>query len=318
LGLLERGCELGDADGCFGVAMALRSKPSAAPDGPGVAAALRKATVLYDEDCGRAVAKSCTSAGFLYLRGPDVTSAQEGMRRLERGCALGDWIACTAGANRYRKGDGVPRDLTRAARLHGRACERHGSASDCCFAGTLQLDPSSESASQPALTYLARACEAGAIQACVTAWALGHGASGALQEAAQAVARACDWPSKGADCSDPCSPLPSRAAPLDRGFGHLTRLCDGGDAKACYLAGLTLTQGVGARRDLPAGVSRLKQACDGRLLMACARLAEAYWFGLGVAENRAEARRLAATTCQAGFQPACTLLPRSDSTPPSR
>jgi TPR repeat protein len=109
-------------------------------------------------------------------------------------CDRGIVFACTVIAGRIERGDGVPKDLTRAVVLHERACELRDAAS-CMSAARMHASGSGVPPSRAKqVELLVHACTLGDAMACVVpakAFATGSGVVRDERRAADLWQRAC-------------------------------------------------------------------------------------------------------------------------------
>lgn len=162
--LFKLGCDLGDADGCYALALELGNTVYGA--------------AAYKEACDGGNALACTNLGWMHENGTGVPVDHEAALRLyKRGCA---GSACTGPNNTgcinvgrmYRDGSGVPADLPRATRIFRDLCQRRPRDGDeqdasniaraCSLAGTAFLLGNGVPRDIPlALTLLEKGCTAG-------------------------------------------------------------------------------------------------------------------------------------------------------------
>jgi hypothetical protein len=109
-------------------------------------------------------------------------------------CERGIAFACTVVAMRIERGDGIPRDLTRAVRLHERACELRD-ASSCVSAARMHAVGSGVPPSRAKqVELLGTACTLGDAHACAIpakAFSNGNGVTRDEHRAAELWQRAC-------------------------------------------------------------------------------------------------------------------------------
>jgi len=150
----------------------------------------------------------------------------------QRGCDLGNGLACSNLGDAYEYGSGVPRDLSRAAALYERAC-RIGRALGCSNLGHLLKHGEGVTRDVPRARVLFRdACAAGDVYGCL------HVALLAAEEA---------------------------GAPRDprRSVEHWQHACDARDARACAFLGVIFEDGPdGYARDEARSQKAMSRACD--------------------------------------------------------
>jgi len=185
-------------------------------------------------DCLSGVRDACTDEGLDYSRGRNdyprdlVRSAAA----YDRGCVLGQKVACNNLGDAFEYGDGVKRDLTRAGELYERAC-RGGEPLGCANLGHLLENGEGSPRDVPRARALYRdACAAGNDYGCV------HEDMSAVES--------------------PATPVEARRA-LER----WQRACDARSAKACTFVGILYEDGFdGLARDEDRSVAAMKRACD--------------------------------------------------------
>lgn len=200
----------------------------------------------------------------------------------ESDCAVsGNPRACYLAGVAYLDGVGVPKDLTRAERLLGQACQ----------AGVTQACRE-------------RDCGANKVDACFdagTAYAEGKDAQANLKRARLLLGRACDK-GKAAACNS-LTKLPAALAqgPAEQAVVaavhmlNLTReqaqLCDRGLGFACHALALLYERGIDLSQDTERALFYYEKACDSGDARACTRLGRVYAGGYAVEPDqpRAEA-----------------------------
>jgi TPR repeat protein len=196
--LLKLGCDLGDGEGCYLLALELGNTQYGA--------------AAYKEACDGGNALACTNLGWMYERGTGVPVDHEAALRLyKRGC---DGSACTGPNNTgcinlgrmYRDGTGIPQDLARANRIFRELCDRRPRENDeqdasnlsraCSLAGTASLLGHGTPRDIPlALNLLEKGCAAGDTFGCFNLAVTYDNGDGVPQDKARALTyyrRACD------------------------------------------------------------------------------------------------------------------------------
>lgn len=203
--LLQLACDLGDADGCYDLALKLTDD--------------RKAAAAYQQACDGGNALACTNLGWRYERGRGVVlDAEVAARLYERGCAGGPCggpnnVGCVNLGRFYRDGIGVKKDQRRSLSLFRLVCGRRPIPGDEEDAGTI-----------------ARACSLSG-----TALLFAEGIPRDVPQALKLLERGC-----GADDTFGCYNLGAiyetgDGVPLDkaRAATYYRRACDHGDQEAC-------------------------------------------------------------------------------------
>jgi TPR repeat protein len=185
---------------------------------------------------------------------------------LTAACNEGFGLACGSASNLLLLGEGVPTDKLRAVALAERGCALDDPRS-CLSVGlyfaTDEIFPLDFSRAGPALV---KACRHAEPEACRL---LENVATNAV------LAR------------DPRFP---RAAGLDL----FDVACSSGLPRSCDALGYFLAEGLFGPIDLPRSAAAFERGCALDSVTSCAKLAEAYRTGGGVARDRVRARELAA------------------------
>ena len=160
--LLRLACELGDADGCFLLALKLGNTPEGA--------------AAYESSCDGGNALACTNLGWMYQNGAGVTMDGDAAVRLyKRGCrgtiCTGpNNLGCVNVARLLRDGTIVQRDDREALRILRDVCDRTPKSTEdgeaisraCSLAGTTILFGKDMVRDvEAALALLEKGCDAG-------------------------------------------------------------------------------------------------------------------------------------------------------------
>ena len=210
---------------------------------------------------------------------------------------VGGWENCFQIAESYRKGNGVPRDVARAAQFYEHACDG-GHTEACSILGLIRYG---------GVVYK-EACDGGDAEGC---WHLGN-----IYEEGDGVPRdngrareyfrlACAGGS-AQGCRDLARYVigndPSQAAEL------LKQSCDGGDATACNRLGVMYSVGNGVREDPSRAAELVRMACAGGEAWGCFNLGSYYEEGNGVPLDRVRAAEFYGRACEGGVAVACNGL----------
>jgi len=150
--LLERACALGDAPGCFHLALALEL--------PGERQNTERAAALHERSCRWRWGAGCTRFGRLLASGEGVAVDAELAARVFRdGCELGSAAGCFELGVMREEGTRVSGDPAQAVRLLERAC-RNGEG-DGCARLARRVEPAFKT------PLLAGACESGHARSCI-------------------------------------------------------------------------------------------------------------------------------------------------------
>jgi len=184
--------------------------------------------------CLNGAGETCAELGLAFRAGtaPFPSDLARSGVEYQRGCDLGNPLACNNLGDACEYGSGVPRDLSRAAALYERAC-RMGNAIGCANLGHLIENGEGAARDVAHARLLYRdACAAGEIYGCL------HDALLTAEEA---------------------------GAPRDpqRAVDHWQRACDARDARACAFIGLLFEDGPdGYARDEDRSHRAMSRACD--------------------------------------------------------
>ena len=153
--LYEKACSLNDGEGCGNLGFNLVS-------GFGVHEDVDRALRLFEKGCELGNARSC------HLRA-DHAPAGEARERvtafLDKACSLSDWDCNDLGV-RFANGDGIPKDLRRAATLYEKACERQNGLACSNLASAYWDGAGVERDRSHAVRLLRRGCELGSAGSC--------------------------------------------------------------------------------------------------------------------------------------------------------
>lgn len=126
----QRACDAGDAYGCSRLATLYN-------EGKGLAKDPTRALELHERACEQEIASSCYAAG-LATEDPDRAA-----KLLSRGCYTlrsdrpfepeAAAFCCISLSSMYQKGEGVPKDDTKAAEAINLACSKGRITGDVCF-----------------------------------------------------------------------------------------------------------------------------------------------------------------------------------------
>ncbi len=154
------------------------------------------------------------------------------------------------------------------------------------------------------------ACDAGEALACARTWD-----SGALHDAAEALAEACENDHPAA-----CLVVGWSKAQMTPGIYHqespeaadaepfFARACDGGLERACVARGALYQLGVGVEKDAETALSLHTTACQQGEMAGCRRLGALYHIGLGVDRDLDKARKYYGEACESGYLAGCNSM----------
>jgi TPR repeat protein len=213
---------------------------------------------------------------------------------LQATCTAGDAESCLDLGNLYANGEGVEKDLARAAELYRQACEA-GNGEGCArIAGLYYNGEAVDKDLALAADFYRRGCDAGEGRAC--AW-LGY-----LYENGQGVqvdlARATDLYGQGCAAADAwsCNQLGNfhrlgRGVEKDlaRAASFYQLACQHGNMAGCGSLAILYQTGQGIETDLDRALELFIQACDGKEPVSCNNLGVVYRDGAGVEQDQASA-----------------------------
>lgn len=250
--LYVKGCDLGDALGCYNAGLM-------SDEGRGVARDISRAAARYDEACEMGSSTGCTNLGFLYENGRGVKQDRARAAALyQRGCdgtscQRSNLNGCVNIGRAYRDGMGVAKDAARAASVFEEACNRKPDPEDvnpaenssraCSLLGALYLAGDGRAADLAKGRELSElGCERGDSFGCFNAAAVFAAGTGVEKDAAKAAA-------------------------------FLDKACQGGDAEGCHDLGVAYEKGNGVTRDRRRAADLYRKACELGFQAACAKKA---------------------------------------------
>jgi TPR repeat protein len=265
---LERGCELGDAEGCHRLGLAYAHGVGGAPDPAG-------ARGWFARGCTLGSAASCQARKLdpeaLLESGGEAGGARRA--ELARDCDGGRAGACADLARRLAAGEGGPKDPRGAAVRHVQACEL-GVGESCVAAGRAYLDGRGvRRDAARARRHYERACSAG----------LGRGCTGI----GLVLAR-------------------GRKSDVRGALRHYAEGCRLEDGAGCANVAVAYLEGVAVRRDLAEARRAGEKGCALGDRFGCAAAGYAQLLAGGASPTeQAEARRAVIGACRSGVKAAC-------------
>lgn len=233
--------------------------------------------VECSEQCERGHVQSCAVLGALYARGEGVPKdVARAATFLERSCDGGEPLACVNLGVLHERGEAGAKDAVRAAAFYKRACGLGDGKG--CFDLALLLEPGAVGADlERAVDAYRQGCDLGEGAACVNLGLLAEaGRATKLTDAPPALfERACEGGS-GEGCFN-LARLLDKGPTRDAARAHVAfeRGCDLGLAQACLFAGQHLREGAGVDASAPKACERWAKACDGNVPDACVLLGSA-------------------------------------------
>jgi hypothetical protein len=189
-------------------------------------------------------------------------------------CTLGSATACYRQALHLHDGVGVAKDQALGMSLLAKTCEGMKHADACALLGALAMKSKDWA---KAASRMQVACDAGSVTGCLTRGMLHDQGKGGAKD-------------------------PAAAAQL------YAKLCDQGESSGCALLGLLHVAGSGVRKDVAKGHTLIDKVCA-KDPDKCMEVAMMYANGTEVVErDRARAKVLLDRACKAGREQACRKL----------
>lgn len=241
---------------------------------------------------------------------PHLCSYGEG-RDCEEQCQRGNAPSCTRLGLMRERGEGVGKDLSKAAALYDKACSGDDVPA-CSRLGEMLLVGTGIAADEKrAMTLLHKACMAGWSKACTTQMAfLMKKHAGDTTQIVPLVDRGCD----GGD-GDSCATLGliyqqglGVAKDVERGAFFLKRGCRAGSKFGCVSLGAAYENGVGVKKDAEHAAELFTMACEAKDSSACDHEAKLYFLGDGVTKDEAKGIELLGRACDLGNAGSCLVL----------
>jgi hypothetical protein len=199
--------------------------------------------------------------------------------RTTKACLDGSQSSCVNLGFAYQRGQGVERDLRRAAHLQRAACDA-GEGMGCHNLGVAYDNGEGvEQDHEKAVALYTRACELGAISGCTgvgVAYQLGKGVEQDLLRAVKVYEGACAGGESNACKNLGQLHVDGAGVPQDfaKAGARYQRACELGNASGCCSAGILHLRGLGLARDETLARGLMQRACSGRERWACDWLAD--------------------------------------------
>jgi len=225
-------------------------------------------------------------------------------------CDGGDAAACSVLALMFETGEGLPRDLSRAATLYGQACEL-GDMEGCSILGSMYHSGQGVQRDLArSVSYYERACEGADLTGCESLGLLYERGSGVLadfQRAGQLYREACEG-----GLASGCTRLGNiflsgsgvEADPF-RALELFAQACDGGDMAGCTNLGVGFERGEGVEADPAQALDLYEYACDGGYMIGCVNLGSLHRNGIGVPQDARAATSFYRRACDGGEALGC-------------
>jgi uncharacterized protein len=323
--LWDAACASGEEQGC-------RLKAGALFFESGEPAQQRAALPLFEAACKAKRAWGCHGLAVAYREGKGATADAAAAAGFARsGCleGTGEKIAVCGLHAAYLASSGDKASLNLAERLLDKACIAE-EAESCAIIGTIGFERRAGATTTPpeALFYLRRGCDRGSAEGCVRlaeAYERGFEVGRDAAAASRLHARACALGNRPA-CAKAQGSSPAYAG-IDpaltsdeqlrlaraaveggdkiQGFNTVVRLMQEGDEEASWLLGGWLYYGLPGVMDTSRrsdGVILIENAARVGHVDAAIWAGMAYWYGDGVAEDRAKGEKYMAIAAQRGSE----------------
>lgn len=288
-------CEAGDQGWCASYGKRLHEGVGTKPD-------TARARKILDEACNANDSDACASLA-VYLSN-DKTADARAFTLAARACTLGAAHGCYLQAWMIEKNrSGGSEDAAGALPLYEKACG--AGSEDACNAGG---DIAKKTDAAKARTLYEKGCEdeTPSGDACVS---LAQGLleakdqKGAIRAAARGCAHgkqnACDW-------------LPNattEAEGIAIATAQLDAACKSGNDATCYALAMVTTR-TGTADDKKRGFALFSASCTRKHVPSCEALAQGFYYGIGVAEDKPRAEQLYRSLCDGDAGNACLELAR--------
>jgi TPR repeat protein len=246
--LYVKGCDLGDALGCYNAGLMSN-------DGRGLPRDHSRAAARYAEACEMGSSAACTNLGFLYENGRGVGRDRARAFALYRrgcegaSCQPSNLNGCVNVGRGYRDGIGVEKNAAKAAAVFQDVCNRDLDSRDpdaagnrsraCSLLGALYLAGDGvEKDDNRGRQLSERGCEQGDAFGCFNAASIFANGSGVPKDPAKAAA-------------------------------FLDKACRAGDGEGCHDLGVAYEKGSGVARDHRRATELIQKACAMGFASAC-------------------------------------------------
>ena len=275
------------------------------------------ATTVEDEQASRdgsgASKAVVTNSAESAVASDNEKTGMEGVSPSNCGTGAGGWANCFELGRSYRVGDGVPKDITRAAEFYKQACDG-GHAKACSHLGFLyDAGEGVELDTIRAAGLYRQGCAGGEAIACNNLGVMyseGDGVGSDKARAAELYGLACDGGyALGCgnlgimyEAGEVVSLDQARAAEL------YAQACNGGVTNGCLRLGILHRDGEGVPQDQQWAAELFQLVCDSGDAVGCRLLGYLYENGEGVPRDKARAAELFERACEGGDVPRCWTL----------
>lgn len=238
-------------------------------------------------------------------------------KRCDEACDNGDGRSCVKLGFQLERGDGVAKDVVRAAALYEQGCEL-GDLLGCADLGVLHFNGKGGVAldKASAVARYQQACDGGNLLGCDLLGGMYEGGDGGLAKdearAYQLYEKACTG-GELRGCKDLGELYEAGNAGLPKDEARAVTLykkaCDGGETTGCTSLGVMAETGRGGLpKDEAHAVTLYQQGCDGHENRACRFLGWMYESGKGTPKNEKRAAALYRDGCNNGDLLGCNNL----------
>jgi TPR repeat protein len=216
-------------------------------------------------------AKDCLQKGAVAHRNKNFPLA---VKFLPTGCDI-EPKACNIAGEILRKGEGVPKDATKAASLHGRACDK-GLVISCAIEAQLRYHGDEGLAPDKGRARIAfeKSCSPDFLDSCVNAGVMYSGGEGGAVDKDKArtlYQKGCDGGEQTGCVNVAAMYLNGEGGPADKPKAEtlFSQGCEKKNALACFNLGLIYAKGLNGPIDFPKALPFLQSGCDGGNQESC-------------------------------------------------
>jgi TPR repeat protein len=233
----------------------------------------------------------------------------------QKACSTRQPLPCLKLGLRYNRGDGVPKDLAKAAALYGTACDADAETVQAChwLAYLLMTGEGVPKDSAKAVALYTKACDGGYTNGCYILGLFYNEGKQLAKDDAKAVAlltRACDgWILRA------CTDLgflyrhgQGVTKDVSKAVGLYSKACSSAEPNACLSLGLMYRRGEDVPKDLAKAATLFSAACDAGDAQACHNIASMNSLGEGVPKDTAKAVTLYQKACDGKYAASCGVL----------
>lgn len=233
----------------------------------------------------------------------------------QKACSTRQPVACLKLGLRHHRGDGIPKDLAKAAELYRTACDADEASMEAChwLAGLQMTGEGVAKDTAKAAALYTRACDGGYANGCYMLGLYYNEGKALAKDDAKAVAlftKACDlWIVRA------CTSLGYMyqngfgvTKDASKAMGFYRKACVTAEPDACLSLGLMYRQGGDVPKDPGQAAPLFSTACDAGNAQACHNIASMHVLGEGMPKDLAKAIALYQKACDGKYAAACLAL----------